>query len=164
MVGAESVRNWLFWGPLGVASLHICEEFIYPGGFAAWYRRYKPSRMASITPRFLIVVNGLLLIACYDVGVLGPRPSGVALWLTIMALLAANAGWHVVGAVKTHSYSPGLVTGLLLYVPLAVYGYLRFLGSGEASVATAIVAGLLGASYQIWTDAIHRWRTRRSTQ
>jgi hypothetical protein len=147
-----------------VASLHICEEFIYPGGFAAWYRRYKPGRIASITPRFLVVVNGLLLIACYDVGVLGPSPSGVALWLTIMALLAANAGWHVVGAVKTHSYSPGLVTGLLLYVPLAVYGYLRFLGSGEASVATAIGAGLLGGSYQIWTDAIHRWRTRRSTQ
>jgi hypothetical protein len=155
--------NWLFWGPLGAASLHIVEEFLYPGSFTAWYRRYKPDRAASITPRFLVIINALLLVVCYDVGVLGPRPNGVALWLTVMALLAANACWHVVGTIETRTYSPGVVTGLLIYVPMALYGYVRFLRSGQASVATAIIACLIGASYQVWADALHRWRVRRST-
>ena len=163
MAGPESVMNWVSWGPLGAASLHIVEEFFYPGGFMTWYRRYKPGRSTSITPRFLVIMNGLLLVVCYDVGAMGPRPSGVALWLMVMALLAANAGWHVVGTMKTRSYSPGVVTGLLFYVPLAVYGYVRFVRSGQASVATAIIACLIGASYQIWADALHRWRVRRLT-
>lgn len=153
--------NWLFWAPLGAASVHIAEEFLYPGGFATWYRRYKPGRAASITPRFLVIINGLLLVVCYDVGALGPSPTGVALWLTVMALLAANAGWHVMGMTKTRSYSPGVATGLLLYVPLAGYGYMRFLRFGQASIATAIIACLIGASYQVWADALHRWRARR---
>lgn len=95
--------NRVFWAPLVAASLHIGEEFLYPGGFATWYRRYKPGRIASITPRFLVIINGLLLVICYDVGSLGPSPSGVSLWLTVMALLAANAGWHVVGTMKTRA-------------------------------------------------------------
>lgn len=155
--------TWVFWAPLGAASLHIAEEFLYPGGFTTWYRRYKPERAASITPRFLVIVNVLLLVLCYDVGVLRTRPAGVALWLTVMALLAANGGWHVVGAIATRSYSPGLVTGVLLYVPLALFGYVLFLRSEQASVATAILAGTLGASYQFWADALHRWRVRRFT-
>lgn len=149
---------WVFWAPLAAASLHIVEEFFYPGGFTTWYRRYKPERAASITPRFLVIINALLLVLCYDVGALGPGPNGVALWLGVMALLAANAGWHVVGTIRTRSYSPGLVTGLVCYIPLAVFGYVRFLRSEQASVTTAIVAGLIGASYQLWSDAFHRWR------
>lgn len=155
--------KWVFWAPLAAASLHIGEEFFYPGGFTTWYRRYKPDRVASITPRFLVIINALLLVLCYDVGVLGPGRNGVALWLGVMALLAANAGWHVVGTIRTRSYSPGLVTGLLLYAPLAVYGYVPFLRSEQASVATATVACLIGASYQLWSDAFHRWRSHRFT-
>ena len=51
--------NWVFWAPLGAASLHIIEEFVYPGGFAAWDRRYRPGMRKSITPRFHIIINGL---------------------------------------------------------------------------------------------------------
>jgi len=154
--------NWLFWAPLGAASLHLFEEFVFPGGFPSWYRGYAAGRRESITTRFLVIVNLLLLIVCYDIGALGPTPAGVALWLTVMALLAANAGWHVAAAIRSRSYSPGLVTGLALYAPLAVYGYARFIGSGQASVPTAGLAFAIGASYQLWSNAFHRWRARRA--
>ena len=118
---------------MGAASLHIIEEFVYPGGFAAWDRQYWPDIAKSITPRFHIIINALLLALCLYVGVLGSRPAGVAAWLTVMALLFGNALWHMSGAIRTKSYSPGMVTGLLLYVPLTIYGYFRFLSSGQAS-------------------------------
>ena len=152
--------NGFFWAPMGAAGLHMIEEFVYPGGFAAWDRRYRPAISTSITPRFHIVINGLLLLLCYNVGAMGGTPIGIAAWLTVTALLFSNAIWHVVGAVKTRSYSPGMITGLLLYVPLTVYGYARLLQSGQSPVATAIIAFAVGASYQLWATAIHRWRTR----
>ena len=151
--------NGFFWAPMGAAGLHMIEEFIYPGGFAAWDRRYRPNISRSITPRFHIVINGLFLLLCYDVGVMGGTPIGIAAWLTVTACLFSNAIWHVVGAARTRSYSPGMITGLLLYVPLTIYGYVRLLQSGQAPVATAIIAFAVGASYQLWATAIHRWRT-----
>lgn len=154
--------NTLFLAPLCAAALHIFEEFVCPGGFAEWDRRYRPAFSASITPRFHLIVNGLLLLICYDVWAFRATQAGVALWLLVMALLFGNAIWHVVGAVKMRSYSPGIVTGLLMYVPLSVYGYVRLLQSGRVDVGTAILAFVVGASYPIWAAAIHRWRTGRA--
>jgi hypothetical protein len=156
-----AMADWISWAPAGAATLHIVEEFVFPGGFAEWDRRYRPEYRESITPRLHIVVNGLLLLFCANVGTLGLTPVGVAAWLTLTALLTGNAVWHLIGAVRTKSYSPGMVTGLLLYLPLAIYGYARFLRAGLATVPTAIVAAVLGVGYTAWVSgALHRWRKR----
>ena len=152
--------RWLFWAPLMAASLHILEEFVYPGHFSEWYARYKPGIRKSITWRFLVIINALLLILCYNVGALGPSRIGVAAWLGVMALLAANGIWHLRGVVKTCSYSPGVLTGSLVYLPLAVYGYAFFLLSKQASIPTALIAFVIGASYQLWSNIFHRFRAR----
>lgn len=157
-----SASNWLSWAPLAAASLHIMEEFVYPGGFVTWYRHSRPSIRSSITPRFLIIVNGLLLVLCYDVIALDGSPNGVLLWLTVSSLLFANGIWHIVGTVRTRSYSPGVATGVLLYVPLGVYGYTRFIGSGQVSLPRAALALAVGASYQFWANLLHRHRAARS--
>ena len=138
--------NLLFWAPLIAAGLHMFEEFVYPGHFSEWYVRNKPEIRKSVTGRFLVIINGLLLILCYDVGALGPGDYGVALWLLVMALLAANGIWHLRGVVKTRSYSPGVLTGALVYIPLTVYGYDFFLKTGQASVLTALIAHLCPSS------------------
>jgi len=153
--------NWLYWAPLGAASLHILEEFVYPGGFAAWDRRYRPDFSHTITGRFHLIINGLLLVACYDVAALRSSPVGVAAWLTVMTLLFTNAVWHLAGSVKSRTYSPGMVTGLLLYMPLTVYGFGRFLRTGQVSIRTALVACAVGASYHLWLGkALHQWRAK----
>lgn len=153
--------TWLYWAPFAAASLHIFEEFVYPGGFADWDRRYRPHIRKSITPRFHIIINGLLLVACYDVWALRSGPFGGAIWLTVTALLFGNAVWHLVGTVKTRTYSPGVLTGLALYVPLTVYGYVRLLSTGQTAPSTAILAFAVGVSYWLWVGkALHTWRTR----
>lgn len=149
------------WWPLGAALLHITEEFVFPGGFAAWDRAYRPGIRSSITPRFHVTVNALLLLVCVAVGLQGATSRGVAAWLTLAALLASNAVFHVVGAIRTRRYSPGMATGLALYVPLAAWGYPHFLRAGVASPATAAAAFAIGASYHLWSAVVHARRARR---
>jgi hypothetical protein len=149
-----------FLGTLAAACLHMFEEFVYPGRFTNWYKRYKPNVKGSITKRFLILVNAGLLILCYDVCTLGSSQSGIPAWLAVMALLAANAVWHLKGMLITREYSPGVLTGSLIYLPLALYGHIYFLQTNQASIVTAIVAFAVGSSYQMWSNLYHRFRSK----
>jgi protein-S-isoprenylcysteine O-methyltransferase Ste14 len=170
--------NWLWWAPLGAATLHIGEEFVYPGGFAAWDRDYRPSIRNSITPRLHFIVNALLLAACATVGSSGmpgaalavgglrlrsavPGSLSVPAWLALTALLFSNAIFHLVGTYQTKRISPGVRTGVLLYVPLAVFGYWHFIRAGQVSPVAAGASALLGGSYHLWAAWAHRWRSRR---
>jgi hypothetical protein len=150
----------MYWWPLGAVALHIIEEFVFPGGFADWDRRYRPAVRSSITPGFHLVVNAVLVLVCLVLGFVGPSPRGVAAWLTIAALLLTNAIFHVLGTYQTRTYSPGLVTGVILYVPLAVYGFTYFLRTGQASTGTALVALAIGGSYHLWSSLAHTARAQ----
>jgi Protein of unknown function with HXXEE motif len=184
IVGAPQRRRieadamtWIWWAPLAAAALHITEEFVFPGGFADWDRAYRPKIRGSITPGLHVVVNAFLLFLCFSVALAGVAPEGAALgparvrsvfpprfasaaWLALAALLASNAVFHLVGAFRTRRYSPGMVTGGLLYLPLALFGYGWFLGRGGVSVGVALLAAVLGGSYHLWAALLHRARTR----
>ena len=151
----------LGWALLPAAALHIMEEFVWPGGFAVWYRSWRPELAPSMTPAFFILVNALLLVLCATAGIFSASPRGIALWLTVSALMAANGIFHVYGSLASHSYSPGAITGVVLYLPLAIYGFWHALASGNASTGTAGIALLLGGSYQFWSNANHSRRARR---
>lgn len=155
-------REMILWLPLCAVLLHIFEEFVWPGGFADWDRAHRPALRSSITPRFHVIMNGLLILLCLSVVIDGPTRAGVALWLTLAALLASNALWHAVGTWRTRRYSPGLVTGVLLYLPLACWGFVHFVRSGGASWGTAAAAAVLGGSYHLWAAGLHGLRARRT--
>jgi hypothetical protein len=54
-------RRWFAWAPFATAVAHIFEEFVFPGGFMSWYRRYRGPAAASVNPRFLVIINFVLL-------------------------------------------------------------------------------------------------------
>ncbi|MDQ6624606.1 MAG: HXXEE domain-containing protein [Verrucomicrobiota bacterium] len=140
----------------------MLEEFVWPGGFKAWWRIYRPGTAGNVSDRYLIGINALLIAISLVVAIAvsHARGNGVAAWLTLAALLFSNAIFHVVGAFETKRYSPGMVTGLLLYGPLAGIGYAHFLRDGRASPGTAVLAALLGGSYHFIAFANHRRRAR----
>jgi hypothetical protein len=109
-------------------------------------------------------INLGLLALCANVALVGEHPIGVAAWLAVAALLAANAVFHLIGTWQTRQYSPGLISGILLYVPLAAYGYVHFVASGQALVATAVGSFVLGASYHPLAHLNHLRRARRATK
>jgi hypothetical protein len=55
----------VFGLPFCFAVLHIFEEFAWPRGFAAWYATYRPYVAGSLTTRFFVVGNGLLLLVAF---------------------------------------------------------------------------------------------------
>jgi hypothetical protein len=150
----------LAWSLTVAALIHICEEFLFPGGFKEWWLACRPDIRASVTDRFLVIINGILVLFSANVAraAQARRGNGVAAWLALAALLAGNAVFHVVGAIQTRRYSPGMISGILLYIPLAVYGYLYFLRSGRVSGTVALIAALIGGSYYFISLANHRRR------
>jgi uncharacterized protein with HXXEE motif len=152
----------LSWSLAGAASIHIIEEFAFPGGFKAWWCAYRPNIAASVSNRFLVIINGILIAFSIIVAlaVSAPKGNGVAAWLTLAALLFSNAIFHIIGAIQTKRYSPGMISGIVLYIPLAIYGFAHFLRSGQASMGTALLACAIGGSYHFISFANHRRRAQ----
>ena len=75
--------------------LHILEEFVFPGGFMTWDRAYRPEIAKSINPRFLIIVNALLLLICINPITLGFTSGGIKWWLSIVSILFVNSYFHI---------------------------------------------------------------------
>ena len=109
-------RSW--WLLLLPASylLHIGEELWGGEGFAAWTSRITGAPMSET--RFL-VVNAVLWPLSAVLTTLGIRKARLA-WLPVAlaTIVTVNAALHTLGTVVTGTYSPGLVTSLLLYFPI----------------------------------------------
>jgi len=145
----------LLWSPLAAASLHVFEEFAWPGGFPRWYRTYR-GNAKSVNRCFLVIINAGLLITLFEGAIAGRTPVGVALLLTFSAILFSNGCWHLWASYKSHSYSPGVISGVLVYLPLGLFEYSGWIRLGRASIGTAAVALLAGMSYPLWSAAYHR--------
>ena len=139
------------------AVLHIIEEFIFPGGFMRWYHNFRPEIARSVTSRFLVMINAILIVACLLPMVIRNPVYGVALWLSIAAIFFTNAVFHIRATLKTKAYSPGTITAVLIYLPLSFYGYWTFIANGQASVGTAISSFIIGASYY-WFSLFNHFR------
>lgn len=154
----------LFWILPICVLLHITEEFLFPGGFMIWYRNYKPAIAKSITPRFLIIINVLLFAICFNPIMLGLTSGGIVWWLSIVSILLVNSYFHIKGMIVLKRYSPGVITSIFIYIPLAIYGYWYFLSTGKVSWMTAILSFLVGIAYHLYSSFNHQRRARNIKQ
>jgi Protein of unknown function with HXXEE motif len=156
-----SINDSLFlWLPALAVGAHLVEEFVWPGGFADWYRAYRPERASSVTTRFLVLVNVVLVGIALLPPVLGPTPRSFGFWLVVAAIGGANAVFHLVASVRGRAYSPGVITGTLLYAPLAVLGFGAVVRSGSASIGTALQAVAVGIGFHLWSAWNHKRRAQ----
>lgn len=148
------------WMPLVAVALHLIEEFVWPGGFAEWYRWYRPERAASVTTGFLVRINALLVVLALIPGMRGFTMYGVAFWLVVASIAAANGGFHIWATVARRRYSPGVITGSIVYLPLAVFGFWYFWQRGLARPEVLIQAAVIGPAYNVYSAWNHRRRAR----
>jgi hypothetical protein len=109
----------------------------------------------------LVIVNIALLAACVNYALLANTQMGVAAVLGISALLCSNGLWHAWASVKTHTVSPGVVTGILLYVPLMIVEFDIYLRTERVSIWVAAIAAAIGGSYHVWSALYHRVGAKR---
>lgn len=138
--------NWISYVLVGAAILHVLEEYVYPGGFPAFMKKMAPALAPSVTPSFAVVVNGLFLLLCIAAALVGQRVP--VFRLSIASLCGLNGLTHVLGTIRARQYAPGVLTGVLLYLPLAVLSYYLSVRSGEISIWQGVGSVLLGMVYQ----------------
>ena len=158
----SATTPFFLWLPLLAVAAHLFEEFVWPGGFARWYQWYRPARAASVTARFLVVINALLVALALLPPLLGNTPRGYAFWLIVAAIGASNAFFHFWATARGRVYSPGVVTGTLLYLPLALIGYHVLVESRIVSLGTVLQAVVVGIGFHLWSAWNHRRRARRA--
>jgi hypothetical protein len=132
--------SWLPWAILAAAVLHVIEE--YSTGFLPWFRRAIPALARAMTPAWALGINAMFL-AFLLVAAIRPAPM---LTLTAAALVALNAVLHVAMTIRMREYSPGLITALLLYLPLGVLAGAHETGTGGAAAAGRIALSIVLAA------------------
>ena len=138
--------NWIFVAFLITSTLHMTEEYFFPGGFMSMMKRLNPKYARFVTVRMAVIVNGLQLVFC--IFAILVANTSLVFSMSIAALLFINALTHLGGCIRTQGYVPGVVSGILLYLPLSVYAYSLFLHSGQLTPNQVVITGSLGLLYQ----------------
>ena len=138
--------DWMFIAFLAVSLLHMGEEYIYPGGFIDFMKRLNPRFAPLVTVRFAVITNGLQLLLC--IVALAVGRNNLVFSLSVASLIFINALVHIVRSIRVKRYTPGVITGVALYLPLSVCAYYLFWASGQLTLFEGIASGLLGILYQ----------------
>ena len=138
--------NWIFPAFVGAAVLHVLEEYFYPGGFPNFMKKNSPVFAPFVTTTFAILINGLFLVLCVLGAIFGAR--SLVFGLSIASFLIFNGLTHLGGSLRVGKYAPGMVSGLLLYLPLGITAYTLFLRSGQLLLPQVLLSVLLGITYQ----------------
>ena len=139
--------SWIFPSLFIAALLHVVEEYYVPGGFFDFVRRLGTGIAEQLTLPVAIVVNGLFLLLALLAAILWrdyPVPS-----LSIAGLLLVNALIHVAGSLRAKAYAPGLLTAVILYVPLSLAAFVIAAKESFVSTQGLVVAMALGFLYHI---------------
>jgi Protein of unknown function with HXXEE motif len=138
--------EWIFWAFLIVSMIHMVEEYYYPGGFMDLMKRLNPGFAHWVTGPMAVLINGLQLLVCLVAVAFGK--SLLSISMSVAALLFINGLVHIMASIRIRGYAPGVISGVLLYIPFSGYAYYHFTTSGQLRLDGVMVSGLLGLLYQ----------------
>jgi hypothetical protein len=122
MATAKLFHPWLALFP-ATYLLHILEEYFAGEGFYRWISRITD---VSLTGGQFLSMNAVLwvIMICAIFAVHSYSTGG---WIVIglAALVCVNGLGHALATLRAGSYSPGMVTGLIVWVPLGIYALIR---------------------------------------
>jgi hypothetical protein len=119
--------------------LHIAEE--YWGGFYLWLSRVAGVNLSR--EDFLLINTVALIVMTVAIAI---AASDRAQWLLAAfgTVVAVNAMLHILGSIITRSYSPGVFTGAVFWLPLGVYTLRRIRSEMNGrEFAAGVTVGLL---------------------
>ena len=137
-------HEYVLWIATAAYAVHILEE--YELNWRDWARRVLglPVEWGSF-----YVVNALVVVLGVCCAAVGWRRPEFALALPALMLINA-ALFHVAPVVVTRVFSPGAITAVALFVPVAGWAYHGAWADGvlstEVAVASAALGGLLMAT------------------
>lgn len=147
---------FLIWLQTPVYWLHQFEEYIYPGGFPAYFNRNilgSPKVDWPLTKITSLWINVPIIFVAFPLSAMlaGFAGLGWGIWTAYFSIL--NALSHL-GIFLRSGYNPGFVVSLLLNIPVGIYTIYTFFNL-DAIVLTehllgAVVALLVQGGLMIW--------------
>jgi hypothetical protein len=132
----DAALLWLF---VAAFAIHVAEEWV--GGFPDWVANVVSRPMPHAA---FLIINGvamLLMIAGVRAAIRTERSGWIAVTIATIALVNTLA--HLAGAVLTRGYAPGLISAVVLYVPLGSLTMIRAIDQRRDQIARGVLAGLL---------------------
>ena len=131
-----------------VTSMHVFEEFGFPGGLKAWIKSYKPLKPKSNL--YYFVANASIILGAFIIAMKAKDVFGYRIYLFIIGVLGWNALTHIRGTLQKRQYCPGVISGCLLTFPLMIasnFYFSYFLGVDRYSVIAFQLIGCIIGFY-----------------
>ena len=151
--------SWIWLYPATYV-LHSIEEVWAGDGYAAWISEVSGSPLDQVS---LIVIHALLIVAISGI-VATVRKMGRCFWVIVMfaVVFVGNALLHAVLSWVTQSYSPGAVTGFLLWLPLgAATLWAARTNVSPSDLAWGVSLGLIATSIISFLATSPEWIPQR---
>lgn len=151
----------LLWALPIALSLHVFEEFVWPGGFASWIRAQSARKARSGFYYFLVNAAGIAVAII--IALTASNIHGFRLYLYSTAFMGGNAVTHLRGTFRTKKYCPGTISSGFLLLPLCLVSQWYFVHAGNVDLFSALVAGCAGlfvGSFVVGVDVESTRRTR----
>ena len=116
-----TVWSWIF--PVTYL-LHIAEEYWVGGGYSAYILRLRGVHLSSTrfllaqSIGFVLVVAGILLARRFKFRNM--------MFVILGAIVVVNGLTHTLTSIRYWEYGPGLLTSILVWLPLGIAALLRF--------------------------------------
>ncbi|MEM9030444.1 MAG: HXXEE domain-containing protein [Pseudomonadota bacterium] len=100
--------------------------------------------VAPLTPMSIFVINTSLVWLVGVIAILRARTHWFPVF-TMAAIALVNGATHIIGSIVTFAYNPGLLTSVLLFLPLPIGFYRKVLGENPA-LKWPVIASLIWAA------------------
>ena len=127
---------WLF---APAFAIHVAEEWFT--GFPAWLQRIAGRPLPDTAFLIINAVAMAALMGAIRAATRAERSGWMA--VAIATIVLVNTLAHLAGAALTRSYAPGLISAVVLYVPLGSLTMIRAMDQADrVQLGRGIVAGL----------------------
>ena len=114
----KKFKNLIVLGPLIYAIHHYEEHVIF--NFREWRLNYFLDNNAIATEEVLIRLISLLLIVIFIHLIKKNRGSAHVVLFFLMTTQVVNAFFHIFFSLYYNDFSPGTITGIILYLPINI--------------------------------------------
>lgn len=118
------------------AIVHVAEEYF--SGWVDWANEF----VSGVTVRQFLIINALFISLCSLAAILSRKY--IVFSSSVFSLLLINSLAHIAPTIKHRTYSPGLMSAVLLFIPLGVFGYTTLLSNNIISNQNFLASLFLG--------------------
>lgn len=147
-------HSYLLWIATLIYGVHMLEETMY--GWHDWVR--KVFKLQAEWNEFYMV-NAVVIVLGASCAMVGWRNPAFA--LTFPAFMVVNAVlFHIVPVLVTRIFSPGVITAVLLFLPVTTWIYYEAYLDGVLSFSTVAVSSVFGGLLMFFPIVLQKTKVR----